>query len=65
MSKARKSLDWEKQYELSLDPALARKRRGATAEVADSHGACTMCGEFCAYKRWMRERKSPAFKKSI
>jgi phosphomethylpyrimidine synthase len=50
ISKARKALDWEKQYELALDPSLARKRRGATAGVADAHGACTMCGEFCAYK---------------
>lgn len=50
ISKARKELDWEKQYELSLDPDLARKRRGAMAEVADIHGACTMCGEYCAYK---------------
>lgn len=50
ISKARKALDWEKQYELSLDPALARKRREAMAEVADTHGACTMCGEYCAYK---------------
>jgi phosphomethylpyrimidine synthase len=50
ISKARKSLNWEKQYELALDPPLARRRRGATAEVADAHGACTMCGEFCAYK---------------
>lgn len=50
ISKARKALDWEKQYELALDPPLARKRRGTTAEIADAHGACTMCGEFCAYK---------------
>lgn len=59
MSRARKALDWQKQYELALDPALARKRRGATAEVADEHGACTMCGEFCAYKV-MDERKKEA-----
>ncbi|TKB26330.1 phosphomethylpyrimidine synthase ThiC [Desulfopila sp. IMCC35006] len=50
ISKARQALDWEKQYALALDPPLARARRGATAEVADTHGACTMCGEFCAYK---------------
>ncbi|WP_419176789.1 phosphomethylpyrimidine synthase ThiC [Desulfosediminicola sp.] len=56
MSRARKNLDWEKQYELALDPDLARKRRGATAEVAEAHGACTMCGEFCAYKM-MDQRK--------
>lgn len=65
ISKARKSLDWPKQYELALDPDLARKRRGATAEVADEHGACTMCGEFCAYKimdgrKETRKETSPA-----
>ena len=60
ISKARKSLDWEKQYELALDPPLARKRRGATAEVADAHGACTMCGEFCAYKIMDGRQKSVA-----
>ncbi len=50
ISKARQALDWEKQYELAQDPFLTRARRGATADVADTHGACTMCGEFCAYK---------------
>ncbi|BHH84462.1 phosphomethylpyrimidine synthase [Desulforhopalus sp. 52FAK] len=59
ISKARKDLDWEKQYELALDPALARKRRGATEEAADVHGACTMCGELCAYKV-MNQRKEAA-----
>ncbi len=59
MSRARKALDWEKQYELALDPDLARKRRGETAKIADAHGACTMCGEFCAYKM-MDERKKTA-----
>jgi phosphomethylpyrimidine synthase len=60
MSRARKALDWEKQYELALDPDLARRRRGETAEVADAHGACTMCGEFCAYKM-MDERKKAVY----
>jgi phosphomethylpyrimidine synthase len=50
ISKARKALDWEKQYELALDPPLARRRRAEKAEITDEHGACTMCGEFCAYK---------------
>ena len=59
ISKARKELDWEKQYELALDPALARKRRGSTKETADKHGACTMCGELCAYKV-MNQRKESA-----
>ncbi len=55
MSKARKALDWETQYCLAIDPALARKRRGESG-VDEDHGACTMCGEFCAYKV-MDERK--------
>lgn len=50
ISKARKELDWETQYKLAIDPALARSRRASTRESADKHGACTMCGELCAYK---------------
>jgi phosphomethylpyrimidine synthase len=56
MSKARKALDWETQYCLAIDPDLARKRRGESG-VDEEHGACTMCGEFCAYKV-MDERKN-------
>lgn len=58
MSRARKQLDWQCQYELALDPDLARKRREATATVADSHGGCTMCGEFCAYKLMNNRKKT-------
>jgi phosphomethylpyrimidine synthase len=55
MSRARKALDWETQYELAIDPPLARKRRSESG-VDEQHGACTMCGEFCAYKV-MEDRK--------
>ena len=48
MAKCRKKLDWEGQFALSLDPDKARQLR-AESGVAE-HGACTMCGEFCAYK---------------
>jgi phosphomethylpyrimidine synthase len=48
MAKCRKKLDWEGQFALALDPDKARKLR-ADSPVSD-HGACTMCGEFCAYK---------------
>src|SRR5512133_2878108 len=47
-AKCRKTLDWEGQFALALDPDKARQLR-AESGVAD-HGACTMCGEFCAYK---------------
>jgi len=48
MAKCRKKLDWEGQFALALDEEKAREFR-ANSPVAD-HGACTMCGEFCAYK---------------
>jgi phosphomethylpyrimidine synthase len=48
MAECRKKLDWEGQFSLALDPEKARRIR-AESGVAD-HGACTMCGEFCAYK---------------
>ncbi|MEI6214524.1 MAG: phosphomethylpyrimidine synthase ThiC [Desulfuromonadales bacterium] len=48
MARCRKKLDWEGQFALALDPERARELR-SNSPVSD-HGACTMCGEFCAYK---------------
>jgi phosphomethylpyrimidine synthase len=48
MARYRKKRDWEGQFAMSLDPERARRLR-VESGVAD-HGACTMCGEFCAYK---------------
>ena len=48
MARCRKKLDWEGQFALAIDPEKAKRLR-AESGVAD-HGACTMCGEFCAYK---------------
>jgi len=55
MAKARKELDWKKQFELAIDPEKARRLR-AESGVDEEHGACTMCGSLCAYKV-MNERK--------
>jgi phosphomethylpyrimidine synthase len=48
MARARRSLDWERQFELCIDPERARRvyRRpeGAGEE------ACTMCGPYCVFK---------------
>ncbi len=47
MSVARAQLDWEKQFQLALDSKKAREiksKRGSKSK------ACSMCGEFCAYK---------------
>lgn len=55
MARCRKNLDWEGQFALALDPARARRLR-AESGVDEEHGACTMCGAFCAYKV-MNERR--------
>ena len=48
MGRARRDLDWEKMFSLSLDPELARKIR--TERASADEDACTMCGDFCALK---------------
>ncbi len=45
MSRARKSLDWEKQARLSLDPKRAFAVRSRHAPLGK---ACSMCGKYCA-----------------
>lgn len=48
MSKARKALDWEKMFELSMDPEKARRYREES--VPEKEDTCSMCGNFCAVK---------------
>jgi phosphomethylpyrimidine synthase len=61
LSQARARLDWRRMLALSLDPQRARKvfraRASATSDV------CTMCGEFCAMKKF-REVVKPGSSKS-
>ncbi len=48
MADARRTFDWEKQWECSLDPETARKiREDRAPEHEDS---CSMCGKFCAVR---------------
>lgn len=48
LSKARRSLDWEEQIRLAIDPEKARAMRDTSPpEDAD---VCTMCGQLCAIK---------------
>ena len=52
MSCARKNLDWEKMFELAIDPKKARTyRQQAKPEKEDT---CSMCGNFCAIKNMNR-----------
>ena len=52
MSNARKKLDWETMFDLSIDPEKARRYRAeAKPEKEDT---CSMCGNFCAVKNMNR-----------
>ncbi len=48
MAHARIAIDWEKQYELSLDPTKAKLFHERVK--AKEPKSCTMCGEYCAMK---------------
>lgn len=62
ISKARADFDWQKQFELSLDPDRAREYRqqaldernaqtGEHASINDKDHFCTMCGpDFCSMR---------------
>ena len=46
MSKARRDLDWNQQFELALFPEDARAIRAS--RTPEDEQTCTMCGDFCA-----------------
>ncbi|WP_456466300.1 phosphomethylpyrimidine synthase [Methanopyrus sp.] len=48
MGRARWELDWERQFELALDPERARRYREERPPQAREQ--CSMCGEYCAIK---------------
>ena len=48
MAHARKNLDWNRMYQLSLNPELAREVR--SSRMPEDKEACTMCGDYCAVK---------------
>lgn len=60
ISDARRDFDWERQFNLSLDPSHARQRwvkTRASSEIAHSNDHCSMCGkEFCAVRTSRRIR---------
>jgi len=49
MSEARRTLDWEKQLSLSIDPEAAAKIHGRTGQHPGNNVPCTMCGGACVY----------------
>jgi phosphomethylpyrimidine synthase len=58
MADARTAFDWERQFELSMDPEGARSRyERARATDAGEPDHCSMCGrEFCALRTSQRVR---------
>jgi len=48
MARARRALDWQRQFELAIDPARARELHQRSGAVPA--GACTMCGDYCVFK---------------
>src|SRR5262249_31526575 len=53
LSRARFAFDWEKQFELSLDPETARRMRDERLrqDVFKSAKFCSMCGpKFCSMR---------------
>jgi len=48
MSLARRSLDWNRQFELAITGDRPREIRASRMPAEE--GSCTMCGEFCATK---------------
>lgn len=48
MSEARKKLDWDAMFRLSMDRKKTEKYR---SEIPSNADQCSMCGEFCAIKK--------------
>lgn len=52
MSTARKNLDWDHMFELSIDPIKAKAYRESSKP--EKEDTCSMCGNFCAVKNMNR-----------
>ena len=49
MSKARGELNWDKMFELCIDPVKAKAYRKSSQPIDGE--TCTMCGDLCPIKR--------------
>ncbi|MDI3484168.1 MAG: phosphomethylpyrimidine synthase [Methanobacteriaceae archaeon] len=62
MANARKRLDWEAQFNVSMCPADARRIR--EERPPEDPDTCTMCGEYCAVKivnEWLENAQEDIF----
>ena len=64
MSDARAAFDWDRQFEICLDPKRAKERwlkTRAFTDVAHDDDHCSMCGkQFCAVRTSRRIKKLAA-----
>jgi phosphomethylpyrimidine synthase len=57
MTEARRTLDWEKQLALSIDPEEAAKIHSRTGQHPGNNVPCTMCGGACVYMMLPQQKK--------
>jgi phosphomethylpyrimidine synthase len=57
MTEARRTLDWEKQLALSIDPEAAAKIHSRTGQHPGNNVPCTMCGGACVYMMLPQQKK--------
>ena len=60
MSRARRTLDWESQLALSIDPEKAALIHSRTGQHPGNSVPCTMCGGACVYVMLPQQRSYPA-----
>ncbi len=57
MSEARRTLDWESQLALSIDPEAAARIHARTGQHPGNGVPCTMCGGACVYVMLPQQRQ--------
>ncbi|MFN3653909.1 MAG: phosphomethylpyrimidine synthase ThiC [Candidatus Nitrosotenuis sp.] len=57
MTEARRTLDWEKQISLSIDPEEAARIHNRVGQHQGNNVPCTMCGGACVYVMLPQQRK--------
>jgi len=57
MTEARRTLDWEKQIALSIDPEEAARIHNRVGQHTGNNVPCTMCGGACVYVMLPQQRK--------
>jgi len=57
ITEARRSLNWEKQISLAINPEEAERIHNRTGQIEGNNVPCTMCGSACVYIMLPHQRK--------